>query len=166
MIKTSLSFLANHPLPVEVGTITVSPDGTPHRHAPAALAFSFDYTGAAFAAQVEPIEGGARLRLDAVLAAMPYTAEDRQRRRDVQLIMRASRAGLSHGRLVLDAQRRIHLVSELAIGSPVTPAALVATATRLLIAATPWLALLRQHLGPTAPPPPDPTAAPLSARPA
>jgi len=152
MIK-SLSFLANHPLPVELGTITVSPDGTPRRRAPTALAFSFDYTGAEFAARVEPIEGGARLRLDATLAAMPYTAEDRERRRDIQLIMRASRGGMNHGRFVLDAKRQIHLVSELPIGSPVTPAALVATATRMLIAATPWLALLHKHLGPSQPPP-------------
>jgi hypothetical protein len=153
MIKSaSLSFLANHPLPVEVGTITIGPDGNPIRHAPEALSFSFDYTGAAFDAHIEPTAEGARLKLDAALAPMPYSAENRTRRRDCQMIMRASRAGMKHGRLVLDAQRRIHLLCELAIGSPVTPAALVTAATRMLIAATPWIALLRHHLGPSVPP--------------
>ena len=31
---------------------------------------------------------------------------------------------------------------------PVTPVALVSAATRLLIVATPWIALLHRHLGP------------------
>ena len=159
MIKSSLSFLANHPLPVEVGTITVGPDGTPVRHAPEALRFSFDYTGTEFEARVEPTQQGAALKLDAMVAPMPYSAEGRTRRRDCQIIMRASRLGMRHGRLTLDNARRIHLVCELAIDSPVTPTALVAAATRMLIAATPWIALLRQHLGPSAPPQKTPAAA-------
>src|SRR5215831_15377854 len=106
MIKSaSLSFLANHPLPVEVGTITIGPDGHPIHHAPEALSFSFDYTGAAFDARIEPTDDGARLKLDAALAPMPYSAENRRRRRDCQIIMRASRAGMKHGRFALDAHR-------------------------------------------------------------
>ena len=159
MIKSSLSFLANHPLPVEVGTITVGPDGTPQRHAAEAVRFSFDYTGTEFDARVEPTPEGASLKLDAMLAPMPFTAEGRARRRDCQVIIRASRLGMKHGRLTLDPERRIHLVCELAISSPVTPTALVASATRMLIAATPWIALLRQHLGPSAPPQTAPTTA-------
>ncbi len=152
MIKSSLSFLANHPLPVEVGTIRVGPDGIPQRHAPEALRFSFDYTGTDFDAHVEPTPEGASLKLDAVLAPLPFSAESRTRRRDCQVIVQASRLGMKHGRLTLDPERRIRLVCELAIGGPVTPTALVAGATRMLIAATPWIALLRRHLGPGAPP--------------
>ncbi|HUA56932.1 MAG TPA: hypothetical protein VMB81_32410 [Candidatus Sulfotelmatobacter sp.] len=148
MIQTSLSFLANHPLPIELGTITVGPDGKPQRQARVALEFGFEFAGAEFTARVEPIEAGARLRLDAVLAPMPYTAEQRHHRRDAQIIIRASRQSMHHGRLVLDAQGKIHLVGELGISSPVTPAAVVAATTRMLIAATPWIALLHQHLGP------------------
>lgn len=150
MTKSSLSFLANHPLPLEVGTIHMLPDGSAERRERTLLNFTFDYTGTSFAAAIEPTPEGARLRLDAALAPMPYSAEGRDRRRDVHAIVAASRTGLKHGKFALDANRRIHLVSELAIGSPVTPIALVTAATRLLIAATPWVALLRRHLGPVA----------------
>lgn len=147
---SSLNFLANHPLPIELGTISVGPDGTPTRHERVVLNFSFDYTGAAFTATVEPLEDGAHLRIDADLAPMPYTAEGRARRNEVQQILKASRAGLKYGRLTLDDQGHIHLISELTLGRPVTPVSLVTAATQLLIAATPWIALLRRHLGPTA----------------
>src|SRR5271170_925252 len=149
MANSSLSFLANHPLPLEVGTIAVLPDGTAERRERTLLNFTFDYTGTSFAAAIEPTPEGAQLRLDAALAPMPYSAEGRARRRDLHAIVAASRTGLKHGRFALDSQRHIHLVSELAIGSPVTPTALVTAATRMLIAATPWVALLRHHLGPT-----------------
>jgi hypothetical protein len=161
---SSLNFLANHPLPVELGTITVGPDGTPQSHERTVINFTFDYTGTEFAAAVEPMEDGAKLRIDADLAPMPYTAEGRDRRRDLQVIIRASRTGLKYGRLTLDRQRHIHLVSEMVLERPVTPASLVTAATRLLIAATPWIALLRHHLGPTsrAEPKPAPPAAPIT----
>ena len=149
MTKSSLSFLANHPLPLEVGTIAVLPDGTAERRERTLLNFTFDYTGTSFAAAIEPTPEGAQLRLDAALAPMPYSAEGRARRRDIHAIVAASRTALMHGRFALDNQRHIHLVSELAIDSPVTPIALVTAATRMLIAATPWIALLRHHLGPT-----------------
>jgi hypothetical protein len=145
---SSLNFLANHPLPVELGTIKVGPDGTPERLERAVLHFTFDYTGAAFIATVEPIPEGAKLRIDADLAPMPYTAEGRERRRDVQTIVRASRTGMKHGRLALDTQRHIHLVCEIVLPRPVTPASFVTGATQLLIEAPPWIALLRRHLGP------------------
>ncbi len=151
MIQTSLSFLANHPLPIEIGTISVSPDGTPRHHAPAALEFGFDFAGAEFTARIEPVETGARLQLDAAMAPMPYSGEHRQRRRDALMIIRASRTGLRHGRFLLDAQGQIRLLGELSIGRPVTPAALVAATTRMLIGATPWIALLFRYLGPAAP---------------
>jgi len=146
---SSLSFLANHPLPVELGTIKVGPDGTPVHHERAVLNFTFDYTGAAFTATVEPIADGAKLRIDSDLAPMPYTAEGRSRRRDVQIIVRASRTGMKHGRLVLDTQGHIHLTCEITLGRPVTPTSFVTAATQLLIEATPWIALLRRHIGPT-----------------
>ncbi|MBV8168289.1 MAG: hypothetical protein JO021_15945 [Alphaproteobacteria bacterium] len=146
---SSLSFLANQPLPVELGTFTVGPDGTPVRHERAALNFTFDYTGAVFTATVEPNADGAKLRIDADLAPMPYTAEGRDRRRDLQIIVRASRTGMKHGRLVLDPQRHIHLACEITLQRPVTPASFVTGATQLLIEATPWIALLRRHLGPS-----------------
>jgi hypothetical protein len=159
MTKSSLSFLANHPLPLEVGTITVLADGTAERRERTLLNFTFDYTGTSFAAAIEPTPEGAQLRLDATLAPMPYSAEGRDRRRDIHAIVAASRTGLQHGRFALDRQHQIHLVGELAIASPVTPIALVTAATRMLIAATPWIALLRRHLGPVvqpmAPPPSD-----------
>ncbi|MEJ0067759.1 MAG: hypothetical protein WDO24_02340 [Pseudomonadota bacterium] len=53
-------------------------------------------------------------------------------------------------------------MSALDIGSPVTPTALVAAATRMLIAATPWIALLRHHLGPTPGPTQDRAPATVS----
>jgi hypothetical protein len=145
---SSLNFLANHPLPVELGTIRVGPDGLPQTQERTVLNFTFDYTGIQVTATVEPLEDSARLRLDAVLAPMPFTAEGRERRRDVQTILAASRAGLKYGRFVLDDQRRIHLMSEFMVERPVTPVALVSAATRLLIVATPWIALLHRHLGP------------------
>jgi hypothetical protein len=154
MTQSSLRFLANHPLPFEVGTIAMRPDGTAEWRDRTALNFTFDYVGTSVTAAIEPTPDGAQLRLDAALAPMPYSAEGRDRRRDVNAIVAASRSGLTHGQFVLDSQRQIHLVSELAIGSPVTPVALVTAATRMLIAATPWIALLRRHLGPVAAPPP------------
>lgn len=148
MIQTTLSFLANHPLPIEVGTIAVGPDGKPQRQERAALEFAFEFFGSEFTARLQPTAAGAALKLDAVLAPIPYTAEHRQHRHDAQIVIRASRSSMHHGRLVLDPQGQIRFVGELAIGSPVTPAALVATTTRMLIAATPWIALLFQYLGP------------------
>jgi hypothetical protein len=148
MVNSSLSFLANQPLPVEVGSIGMRADGTPERRERAPLNFTFDYTGTTFAATIEPTPEGACLRLDAALAPMPYSAEGRERRRDIHAIVAASRNGLRHGRFALDSRHQIHLQAELPIGSPVTPTALVAAATRMLIAATPWVALLRRHLGP------------------
>src|SRR5262249_25453659 len=114
--------------------------------------FTFDYTGAVFTATVEPIADGAKLRIDANLAPMPYTAEGRERRRDVQAIVRASRTGMKHGRLVLDKLGHIHLICETGLTRPVTPSSFVTGATQLLIEATPWIALLRRHLGPTVQP--------------
>ena len=148
MTNASLNFLANHPLPVEVGSIAIGADGTAHRIARTTLNFSFDHTGTAFAATIEPTPEGAHLKIDAALAPMPYSAEGRSRRRDLLAIVAASRSGLRFGRFALDGQRHIHLISELDIGSPVTPTALVTAATQMLIAATPWIALLRHHLGP------------------
>ena len=94
MANSSLSFLAKQLLPVEVGTIGIGADGTPELRERGALNFSFDYTGAIFAATIEPTPEGARLRLDAALAPMPYSAEGRDRRRDINAIVTASRTGL------------------------------------------------------------------------
>jgi hypothetical protein len=151
---SSLGFLANHPLPVEVGSVAVGPDGNLLRREKAPLHFTFEFAGTNFAADVQPTPDGVHVRLDAPLLPLPFSAEGRDRRRDVQVIVAASRAGLRHGRFVIDPQRRVHVVSELAIPTPVTPVALVTAATRMLIAATPWIDLLRRYA----------TAGPIPAR--
>lgn len=145
---SSLNFLANQPLPVEIGTLAVQPDGSLRRRAKGPLNFTFSYTGVTFQAAVRPTPDGGRLQLDAELAPLPYSAEGRARRIEVEAIIAASRKGLKYGRLVVDRRSRIHVVSDLDIENPLTPVSLIAAATEMLIQATPWIAILRRQIGP------------------
>lgn len=108
--------------------------------------FQFDHMGWLVEARLNETDA-ARLDLSADLGPLPFTAEARAERADLQAIVDAANAHL--GRVLeVTAERRIRLVSGGSVALPLTAVSLIAAVARLLAPVTPYLELLAVFLRP------------------
>lgn len=106
--------------------------------------FRFDYGGWLVEAVLTE-DGTTRLELSADLGAMPFTAEARTERASLQAIVDSGNGHLG-GIFTVTRDRRIRLTVAGGVDGPLTAVGLVATVTRLLLPATPYLDLLAVFL--------------------
>lgn len=110
------------------------------------IGFRFDYLGWEIAARLLE-DGPASLVLTANLGPMPFTAEARGERADLQAIVDAANASLGP-RLEVTAERRIVLTASGGVDVPLTAVSLIAAVARMLLPVTPYLELLAVFLRP------------------
>ena len=113
------------------------------------LSFRFAFLEVPFACIAERQDGRPTLALSGDFGALPYTAEDPERRRTVQAVLAAARrrSGL---RWAVTPRQQIEVKGDIALDLPLTPLALVVGTVTLLLRAKPYLELLLESL--TAPP--------------
>ena len=109
------------------------------------LSFRFAFHEVPFSCIAERQDGRPTLALAGDFGALPYTAEDPERRRAVQAVLAAAqrRSGL---RWAVTPQQQIEVKGDIALDLPLTPMALVAGAVTLLLRVRPYLELLLECL--------------------
>jgi hypothetical protein len=113
------------------------------------LAFRFVFHEVPFSCRAERRGDRAALALTGDFGALPYTAENAERRRSVQEALTTARgnSGLDWD---VTAQQQIEVRGDIDLGLPLTPVALVAGAVTLLMRAQPFLDRLLGALTQTA----------------
>jgi hypothetical protein len=141
---SSVNSLAQHGHALEVGSVVVDASGGLARRLRDRVAFHFTIDGMRFDGAVESRGDGRALTLTADLGVVPYTAEDRQARVDVNAVLAASRTDMAHGRLAISPDQHVRMAARIDVGAPMTPVKLLAAATEVVHAAMPWLKLVRE----------------------
>lgn len=147
MAQSTVQFLADQPLPLELKTIHVADDGKAARRLPDQLTFRFHFAGIAFDAAARRHAGGTRLSLEGLLGYLPYSAQGPALRTDVATIV-ASSSAMQAGRFVVTEGQEIRLRAEVEVETPITPVSLIAAAADILVNAKPWLDTLGLYLAP------------------
>ena len=109
------------------------------------LSFRFAFREVPFSCIAERQNGRPTLALIGDFGALPYTAEDPERRRAVQAVLATAqqRSGL---RWAVTPQQQIEVKGDIALDLPLTSMALVAGAVTLLLRVRPYLELLLESL--------------------
>ncbi|HWA41599.1 MAG TPA: hypothetical protein VHA10_00190 [Hypericibacter adhaerens] len=147
MTETMFAQIANQTLPIEVNSVSVSPNGMIEMRAedsPVAFRFSFlghEFSGQAYGAK----KGDARLTIASDLLPLPYSIESRQRRQHALTLLQATRQ-LPHTRLVTGPNMSVRAVGELPIERPLTAGRLIGAIAVLLLELMPYLALVQEFL--------------------
>lgn len=147
MAQTTFAQIANQALPIEVNSVSVSPEGmiaVRAEDSPVAFRFSFlghDFNGQAVGAK----KGDTRLTIAADLLPLPYSIESRQRRQRALALLQATHH-LPHTRLVTGPSMSVRAVGELPVERPLTAGRLVGAITVLLLELMPYLALVEEFL--------------------
>jgi hypothetical protein len=148
-MSATLDVMRDHPLPIEVNSLSVDDDGTLKPADPLArpVAFSFKFLGAAFTGGVKASASGPVLSVAGRLRPMPYSVESPVARRNAAAILLGS-AMSRHTRFCLSSDRWIVAIGEIAVESPLTPKRLVAAAIRLALELEPYVRLLGDYADP------------------
>jgi hypothetical protein len=134
------------PAPAELSELRFLADGSlALRQERTAVEFSFRACGLVFSAVTRATEPGAVLQVAAEVGPDPYSAEGAQMREAAHAIIRASQASPSC-RLMVSRQKRIYCVGRTRLDETWTPTALLAAAAELVLAAKPYLTVLRDVL--------------------
>lgn len=105
------------------------------------LAFRFCFKEVPFAAQIEQRQDRAALKLAGDLGTLPFSAENPRRRRRLRRVLAAARhaAGV---RWEITGDHHIRVAGETLLDLPLTPMAVIAAATALLLLSRPYLELI------------------------
>jgi hypothetical protein len=105
------------------------------------VAFRFTFREVPFSCTAERRDGQPVLTLTGDFGALPYTAEDPERRRSIQAIVSAAgqRSGLDWQ---VTPQQQVIVRGGISLALPLTPVALILGAVTLLLRALPFLELL------------------------
>jgi hypothetical protein len=134
------------PAPAELNELHFLADGSVAlKQEHAALEFSFRACGLLFSAATRLIESGPVLQIAAEIGGDPYSAEGANMRDAVHAIIRSSHTSPSC-RLMVSRQKRIYCVGRARLDNTSTPTALLAAAAELILAARPYLMVLRDVL--------------------
>jgi hypothetical protein len=142
----ALAEVANAALPLQIGTVYVTPDGllgikaTP---GPSSQRFLLDKV--LYHVALTPEEAGTRFRIWAELGYVPYTAQDPARRREVAAILRAAR-DLGRACFVVDPGQKIIAIGETISAEPLTVDSLVYEIVLFMQEARPFVRLLGRYL--------------------
>ncbi len=127
-------------LPLEIDRFGASFGLRPAR-ASGVLNFRFCFKEVPFTAQTERRQGRPVLRITGDLGLLPYSIENAARRRRMRKVLAAARRA-SGLRWELTAQHLIRASGEIDLGLPLTPTAVIAGATTLLLRSRPYLELV------------------------
>jgi hypothetical protein len=105
------------------------------------LDFRFCFMEVPFRARTERRNGRPVLSLTGDLGILPYTIENASRRRRLRKVLAAVRTGSGMAWNV-DADHHIRVHGEMALDLPLTPTAVIAGATTLLLNSRPYLELI------------------------
>jgi hypothetical protein len=105
------------------------------------LEFSFCFGEVPFQARAERRNERPVLMLTGDLGILPFTIENARRRRRLRTVLAAARHG-SGTSWEVTANHRIRVSGEVHLDLPLTPTALIAGATTLLMASRPYLELI------------------------
>ncbi len=108
--------------------------------------FDFNFRSVRIAGRYEEADGGAHLKIVGDVGPMPFSAESPAARAGLARIVEAATS--RSGPLFRIARGRILLGAEQTILPPVTATALVATITRILLPAVPYLDLIALYIRP------------------
>jgi hypothetical protein len=105
------------------------------------LTFRFCFKEVPFTARTERRQGQAVLSLTSDLGLLPFTIENPRRRRRLRKVLSAARraSGLSWE---IAPDHHIRATGEIDLGLPLTPTAIIAGATTLLVRSRPYLELI------------------------
>jgi len=139
---STVEFLAKQPLPFEIKTVVVDPQGqTAQRKSADTIRFRFKFDEIDFQAEAARTGDNTRLRIVACIGRMPYSAESLRKRIDVAAVLSAGR-NLPYGCFFVDQNQNIWLESHIDVEQPMTPVSVVAATTAILMATRSWLGLL------------------------
>jgi hypothetical protein len=148
MAQTMFAQIARQALPIEVNSVSVSPEGLIEpRPEEGPVAFRFSFLGYDFSGQASGTADGAHLIIGADLLPLPYSIESRQRRQRALALLRATRH-LPHTGLVTGLNMSLRAVGELPVERPLTAGRLVGAITVLLVELMPYLTLVTELLPP------------------
>lgn len=146
-LRAAVERFAERDTPLQVGELGVDEHGRLcPREAGTPLTFGFLYRGIGFNAEVRGAPD-AHLSLNANLGKLPFSAELGVGRAETLRIL-ADTAKLPRGQIVLSQDHDIQLCAESPAPTPLTPAAVMATLTALLLDFKPYIELLRASLTP------------------
>lgn len=148
---SSLEFLANAQLPLEIKTVAVGADGRASAKSADVIRFAFNFDRQHYEAEGSRNGGAAHLKLIADLGALPFSGEPDgpARRRDAESVMTAS-DGMNYGRLFCDQRQKVWLTAAIEVEEPLTPVSIIAATVEVVAAAKPWVDLAKLYLSPTA----------------
>lgn len=107
------------------------------------LTFCFGFQDVPFQARAERRDGRPWLTLTGDLGSLPFSIENPRRRRRLLKVLNGAQAGTTlHWEV--DQDHRMRVVGEIELGMPMTPMAVIAGATTLLVHCRPYIDLIVQ----------------------
>jgi len=146
----AIAFLVEQTEPIEVGSVTVSDDGTMVRRDKAEpIRFGFRFAGRSFQAEARPEDGKLRVEFTAALGHLPYSVENRQLRSTLLRVLSALRGtGLVWQ---LGPRQELQVGGRTLMDTPASATRIVATVVGTLLPVRAYFDLLDEILNP--PPP-------------
>jgi hypothetical protein len=105
------------------------------------LCFRFCFKEVPFTARIAQQQDGAALSLTGDLGTLPFTAESPRRRRRLRLVLAAARRAPGMA-WEITGDHHISVSGETMLALPLTPVAVIAAATGLLLRSRPYLELI------------------------
>ena len=142
----AISAMAEQQQRLHLNSVSIGEDGDVVVYDPAPPArFRFCYQGLWYRAVVSPRPDGFRLRLTASVGQLPFTAQDRDRRRALlNLLRRLPRSGRFG--FAPDARQSIWLVSEFDVAEPPTPEAVFLEIVEVVYQSRPFIGMILENL--------------------
>lgn len=133
-------------LPVGPGAITILDDGHVEiRRPPPASRHHFFLDGLLFRVSITPREGATLFQIWAEVGYLPYTIEAPEKRRTLNLILRAAEA-LGHARFLVDESQKILVLGQRDVAGSLTLTDLMYETVEFLREARPFLRVLGRYL--------------------
>lgn len=139
--RSQIEFIANSPLPLEIKSIEVRPDGSLSCAGPNNLAFRFAYFGIQFHGAIDRDNTPTRLALSADLGPFPFSFDRPALRPNIRAVIAAANR-LDGARFEVSSSQHMVLAGEIDVDQPVTASALLIAATQFVLAEKPVLDLL------------------------
>jgi len=143
----AFAFLVEQTSPLEVGSVSITHDGTMSRRDKAEpIRFGFQFSGRTFEAEVRPDDGKLLVEFTASIGVLPYTVQNRALRSTLLRVL----SGLRGTGLVwtLDANQEVRVGGRTLMQTPATATRIVATVVTTLLPVRAYFDLLDEILNP------------------
>jgi hypothetical protein len=146
----AFAFLVEQTSPLEVGSVTVTHDGTMSRRDRAEpIRFGFQFAGRTFEAEARPDDGKLMVEFTASIGLLPYSVENRPLRATLLRVL----GGLRGTGLIwtLGGHQELRVGGRTLMETPATATRIVATVVTTLLPVRAYFDLLDEILNPPAP---------------